>query len=384
MTEPPDKSIRNLALLLQGQFVSNLGNQVYDIAMLLWIKELTGSAAVMGLALLLTNLPEALLAPFGGALADRHGKLKTLILSDLASGLFLSLLLVVCLLDAPVEVRLVALGLTNVLLGMSAACFNPAVTALIPSLVGRAGLEKANAGNEFSNVGGRVVGQGLGGVIFSLLGAPAAFAINAASFFLSALSETFIRVPTSAAHRPSDQKDQKNLAQGLKAVLLKVWRQKLLRHLLLYIAAFHLCLSSLPILLPFLAQHVLDLAAKWVGFLYGGLYRGADVRPGGGRGHCFGPDGSPPADRPGRPVRRAHVLPGRTDQGPLALPECPVHDRGGHRGDRGQPHDRTATGFARGGTGADHGPSPGFGGQQPAGGHGPFRPAFGRLPGLGL
>ena len=54
---------RNLGLLLQGQFVTHMGNQIYDIAMLLWIKEVTGSAALMGLALLLTNMPQALLAP---------------------------------------------------------------------------------------------------------------------------------------------------------------------------------------------------------------------------------------------------------------------------------------------------------------------------------
>lgn len=80
------KSLRNFLLLLQGQFVTNLGNQVYDIAMLLWLKELTGSAAVMGMAMLLTNLPEVVLAPLGGKIADRAGKVRTMVFSDLASG----------------------------------------------------------------------------------------------------------------------------------------------------------------------------------------------------------------------------------------------------------------------------------------------------------
>ena len=83
----PKKSSRNFVLLLQGQFVTNLGNQIYDIALLLWIKELTGSAAVMGLALLMSNLPEALLAPFGGTLADRFGKARTMVVADMVSGL---------------------------------------------------------------------------------------------------------------------------------------------------------------------------------------------------------------------------------------------------------------------------------------------------------
>ena len=58
--------LKNLVLVLQGQAVSGFGNHLYDMAMLLWIKEATGSAAVMGLAMLLTHLPEAVLAPLGG------------------------------------------------------------------------------------------------------------------------------------------------------------------------------------------------------------------------------------------------------------------------------------------------------------------------------
>ena len=83
----PTMTGRNLWLLLQGQFVTHMGNQIYDIAMLLWIKEVTGSASLMGLALLLTNLPHALLAPLGGKLADRFGGVRTMVTSDLVSAL---------------------------------------------------------------------------------------------------------------------------------------------------------------------------------------------------------------------------------------------------------------------------------------------------------
>ena len=94
-----ERPIRNLALLMQGQFVSNMGNQIFDIAMLLWIKELTGSAAIMGLAMLLTGLPTALLAPFGGSIADRFGHLRVVILSDLVSALAVGCVVAVVLLQ---------------------------------------------------------------------------------------------------------------------------------------------------------------------------------------------------------------------------------------------------------------------------------------------
>ncbi len=269
MKEKRNHSFRNLILLLQGQFVSNLGNQVYDIAMLLWIKDLTGSAAIMGLAMLLTNLPEAVLAPFGGALADRFGKLRTLIISDVVSGLCIGFVLLAHLLPTGTGTKLAALGLTNLLLGICAACFIPAVSAMIPSLVSQTRLEKANAANQFSNVGGRVIGQSLGSLVFSVFGAAFAFGINAVSFLLSALSETFIRIQSPPKATEKSGPSVKSILGDLRETFGAIWRNRYLRALILNIAAFHLCLSALPILLPFLAEYRLHLAAEWVGLLYG-------------------------------------------------------------------------------------------------------------------
>ena len=112
------RPILNLALLMQGQFVTNLGNQVFDIAMLLWIKELTGSAAIMGLAMLLTGLPEALLAPFGGRIADRFGRLRVIILSDLVSAAVVGCVLIVVLVDVEPALAITASPMTKNKIGL--------------------------------------------------------------------------------------------------------------------------------------------------------------------------------------------------------------------------------------------------------------------------
>ena len=189
------KSLRNLILLLQGQFVTNIGNRIYDIAMLLWIKELTGSAAIMGLAMLVTNLPEAVLAPMGGKIADRYGKVRCIVTTDLISAVAVGVLVAVMLLIDSTTVFIIALCAVNLVLGMSSSCFIPAVSSLIPDLVPEEHLERGNAAQQFSQTGAKAIGQGIGGLVFSLFGALGAFAINAVTFLLSAVSESFIRVP---------------------------------------------------------------------------------------------------------------------------------------------------------------------------------------------
>ncbi len=257
-------------LLLQGQFVTNLGNQVYDIAMLLWLKELTGSAAVMGLAMLLTNLPEALLAPLGGKIADRYGKVRTMVSADLAAGTAVALLVaMVWWRDSAIEL-IVALSVTNVVLGVAASCFQPAAASLVPLLVEKKDLEKGNAAHQFCGFGARAIGQGAGGLLFGALGALGAFAVNAVSFVVSAATEGFIEEP----RKPAASAERGSLFQETVAMLRYVWRARKLRQLVLYIAAFHLFVACLPVSMPFYAEHVAGVPDKWFGFFVGAFTLG--------------------------------------------------------------------------------------------------------------
>ena len=261
--------LKNMALLLQGQLVTNAGNHVYEVALLLWLKELTGSAALMGLALLATNLPEVLLAPLGGRVSDRYGRVRTMVAADVAAGLALVVVLAVVLAGAGARLTVVALCLGNVVLGVCLACFGPSVSALVPDLVPSASLAKANAAQQFCRVGGRLAGQGGGGFVFVALGPVGALAANVVSFFASALSEVFIKPPVREKPGQPKDREQGSLVRGTLDSLASVWRHGELRRLVSYIGFFHLALSFLPVSLPFFAEHVLDLAPGWFGFLIG-------------------------------------------------------------------------------------------------------------------
>jgi DHA3 family macrolide efflux protein-like MFS transporter len=280
-------ALKNMILLIQGQLVTNMGGQIYDVALLLWLKELTGSAALMGLALLATNLPEALLAPLGGKIADRRGGVATMVGADLGAGVVLCGVLGAVLLGAGTGTTVAVLCLGNILLGVCGSCFAPAVTSLVPRLVERRHLARANSAQQFGRVGGRLLGQGLGGFVFTTLGPVGALALNAGSFLASALSESFIRVdprkgrgPASEEKNPADQisagtapadpvptEEDPGLLRETREALALVWRNRELRVLTSYIGFFHLAMSCLPISLPFYAEHILGLEPVWLGFL---------------------------------------------------------------------------------------------------------------------
>lgn len=244
------------ALLLAGQFITTAGNQVQDVAMMLWLKDLTGSAAVMGTAMLLSNLPEALLAPLGGRLADRIGRVRTMIFADLIAAAAVAAVMLAAGIGTPAAALVAVLFFGNLVVGVSSAGFGPAVSALIPDLVSSERLARGNAAHQFSGISARLAGQGLSGLLYAGLGAIGALAVNAASFLVSAACSAGIR----ETHKPKAE-----IASPPSFVL--VLANRTTRRLLLYVMAFHFCLSVLPVTLPFYAEHVLGVPGRWLGLL---------------------------------------------------------------------------------------------------------------------
>src|SRR5687767_14017090 len=77
---------RDFFLLWQGQTVSQLGTQAFQIAMMSWLLRATGSASLMGLLMFTAMLPGVVLGPVGGTFADRHSRTRIALVCDLLAG----------------------------------------------------------------------------------------------------------------------------------------------------------------------------------------------------------------------------------------------------------------------------------------------------------
>ena len=78
---------KNFFLLWQGQTVSQIGSQIFSIALMFWIKHTTGSATLMGMVMTVSMLPAVLLGPFAGTLSDTFSRKKVIVIADFISGL---------------------------------------------------------------------------------------------------------------------------------------------------------------------------------------------------------------------------------------------------------------------------------------------------------
>lgn len=194
---------RDFRLLWVGGVVSQIGDWFNAIAVYALLLDLTGgSATAVAWMMVIQFLPLALVGPMAGVVVDRLDRRRIMIVADAARGvLVLGLLLVRSV--QWLWVAYVVMASTVV----ARAFFEPARTAIIPSITSADELLAANALSSASWAAMLAIGAALGGLVTAAVGRDAAFLVNAVSFFISATLIGRMRFRDTkgvrAAHRPT-------------------------------------------------------------------------------------------------------------------------------------------------------------------------------------
>ena len=144
--------------------------------------DLTGSATAVAWMMIVQFLPVAVVGPLAGVAVDRVNRRRLMIAADLVRGVLILGLLLVRRPDQ-VWIAYVVMAFTVA----ASAFFEPARTATIPNITAADELLPANALASATWSAMLAVGASVGGVVTAVAGRNLAFAINAASFFWSAV-----------------------------------------------------------------------------------------------------------------------------------------------------------------------------------------------------
>ena len=254
---------RSFTLLWSGQALSRIGDHLYQVALAWWVLQETGSAAAMATVLIFALAPTVVFALFGGVLVDRYPRLPILIISDVARGVTTML---VALLALTGDLALWHVYALSLIFGIVDGFFQPAFTALVPTLVPEDQLPSANSLTSFSTQAGRVLGPPLGAGLIALGGTGIAFAINGLTFFLSALC----LLPLLREEiRPTPSEAPQSLLSDFRDGLATVWKLPWLWMTIGIFALGNVALAGpYSVAMPFLVQDVLHADVKVLGLLY--------------------------------------------------------------------------------------------------------------------
>lgn len=198
--------------LIGASAASQIGNWVYNAALLGYVYSATHSAVWVGAATICRGLPYVLFGPLGGVVADRYPRRTVLLAGDALRTLLMAAIAATVAGAGPV-----ALVIALTALASTAGCAEKAATmALLPRLVGEVRLGAANALLHTVQALGVVIGPAIGAILLAVAPSWVAFAANGATFAASALLISAIRPDRAPAGRHTSGVGQ--LAAGMRTV----------------------------------------------------------------------------------------------------------------------------------------------------------------------
>lgn len=262
-------SVRNYRLYFLGMLVSNTGTWMQTVAEGWLVLRLTGSGTAVGLALAAHFVPVLLFGVWGGVIADRFDKRRTLWMSQVALGLIAASLAVVTLTGV---VELWMVYLSAVLSGLATVVDHPTRQAFVSELVGPDLLPNAVGLNSAMFNAARLLGPALAGGLIVVAGTGACFALNAVSYL--AVIVSLARMRANELHRGRPAGRGKGQARaGLEYVLAS--RQ--LRSTLVLVAVVGTFALNFTVLLPLLARFTFEAGAGTLGLLTSAMGAGSLV-----------------------------------------------------------------------------------------------------------
>ncbi|MGH2945651.1 MAG: MFS transporter [Solirubrobacteraceae bacterium] len=259
---------RDFRLLWTGMCVSLLGDGAFLVALAWQVYQLSDAPTAMGMVGMAMTVPTIAFLLIGGALSDRFDRRRLMLAADLTR-LVAAAVLAVLTLSGALEIWHVAILVA--VYGTGQAFFAPAFDAIVPDLVPPDQLAQANALDQLVRpIALRMAGPALGGVLVGAFGAGAAFALDSASFALSAVALLLMRPPARGRAAAPSGSVLGDLREGWRFVRERRW---LWVTFVSAAVAYLLFMGPVEVLVPYVVKHDLHAAASDLGLIFaaGGL-----------------------------------------------------------------------------------------------------------------
>lgn len=262
----PREVLRNREFLRVwlAQAISDLGDGLTSLTLLILVTRLTGSTAALAAMAISIALPTIVVGPIAGVFVDRWDRRRVMLAADL-----LRAVIVLGFVIAAVSGQLLALYALAFVEASVAAFFSPARSALVPRIVPPDGLMAANSLNQLTRVIATVTGGAAAGILVGATDVSwPAFVVDAATFVVS--FALVLRVARDAGRVHSGASTAGGDVIGeLRSGIALVLRSRILLGTMIGAGVTMLGVGAINVLfVPFLVRD-LALPVTWLGFVDG-------------------------------------------------------------------------------------------------------------------
>lgn len=235
-----------LAAYMVSQGISLLGSSVVSLAIIWYVTLGTGSGSLVAGVTITTFLPQALVMLYGGILADRYPPKRIVILSD--SMIALSTLILAIFFFSGID-NVVWVFFFNALRSFGTGIQLPASKSILPQIVPKEQLMRANSINTGVWSVIQLVSPGLGGLVMSLMDMEYVFLIDVLTAVISIIILATIIMP-SCEILQRNENTREELVQGFRYIM----NSRALRSAILLYTVFQFLVVPASQLTPLLAS----------------------------------------------------------------------------------------------------------------------------------
>ncbi len=266
MTEPGfDRSYRALLAVptigrtLLAMQIARVAQSMVGVALVLFTLEAYGSPVLAGAVTFASVFPGLLISPVAGALLDRHGRVRLIVIDYLVALVALLLLGVLALNDALPPAVLIAIATLS---SLTSVLSQTGLRSLFPLVVPKHLWERVNAIDANGYVVATILGPPIAAGLVTVLGGPAALIGVGLAFGLSAIAMIGIPEPRSETSTTG------RLLLDAWHGLVYVWRNPTLRGLGFSIATLNLMGGVTTIAVPLIVLERLGYEEAAVGLAF--------------------------------------------------------------------------------------------------------------------
>jgi MFS family permease len=247
MTSPPDPQTPRegaaapvpqglFHVFLFGTTLSKLGDVAFAVALPWLVLQVSASNAALGTLMMVFSIPRALLLLVGGATSDRFSARNVLLVANVVQALCVAAIAALLRMGS---FRLDVLYVLVFVFGVADAFVSPATNTLVPDLVARDRIPRANALVQSVSQICMLGGATLAGLLIQYCGLNVAFVADALSFLVMILALALL----PASNRP--RRPQAGMREAVMEGLRHVWRRPALRGLFIICACVNFCVTGI-------------------------------------------------------------------------------------------------------------------------------------------
>ena len=248
--------IPTMGRILLGMVVSRVAAGMLGVALVLFTLERFESPELAGIVTFASVMPGLLIGPIAGALLDRHGRARLIILDQMVACVSLVAIAALAVTNALTPLLLV---LITAIAGLTHPLSNVGLRTLFPLIVPRRLWERVNALDSNGYVVATLIGPPAAGVLVETLGGPAALVVIASLYAMAAVVIIGVKDPPGSTS--ADGRILTNAWEGLRYTV----RNRTLLGLGVGLAVLNVGGGIVSIVLPVILLDQLNLGGAVVG-----------------------------------------------------------------------------------------------------------------------